>query len=360
MSKKTLVILTPAFPADESDAESIWVPAKQRLIKCFNRLYPELEVVILSFRFPEGKEKYYWNNNLVLSFGGGNKSRIKNWLVWIRAFRELKRLKRQKEIIGLLSFWCTECALVAHYFYKIYGTKHLCWISGQDAKPDNKFVQRIRPDKEELVAMSDFLVNEFDKNHHIRPAYLIPDAIDPYQFNPGILLERTIDVIGVGGLSPLKQYDMFIEIIAALKTKYPNIRAYLCGHGLEREKLEGHVRKLSLENNITFTGKISQQAVFTLMQRSKILLHPSAYEGFGNVCIEALYAGAHVISFIQPMKQEIPQWHIVHTKKEMIEKVKEILLDRKIPHTSVLPFNMNDSAKQFMQIFLENDRRLNQ
>lgn len=53
---------------------------------------------------------------------------------------------------------------------------------------------------------------------------------------------------------------------------------------------------LSLSNNIEMTGLLQHHDSVQMMQRAKLLLHPSSYEGFGIVCIEALYARAHVIS----------------------------------------------------------------
>jgi len=86
------------------------------------------------------------------------------------------------------------------------------------------------------------------------------------------------------------------------------------------------------------------------MKKTKIMLHTSEYEGFGNVCIEALYAGAHVISFTKPMNEAIPHWHIVATKEEMIIKAFDILQNDQTEYTPVLPFDMNDSAKAFMAV----------
>jgi len=40
------------------------------------------------------------------------------------------------------------------------------------------------------------------------------------------------------------------------------------------------------------------------MQRGKVFLHPSSYEGFGIVCIEALCSGAEVISFVKTYEQK--------------------------------------------------------
>lgn len=380
MNRKTLIILTPAFPANESEEESIWLPAKQSLIRALNRNFPELEIIILTFQFPVRRDRYTWNGNLVIPFSGGNKGGISNWLVWLNVVKTLFQLKREKQIkpegekynnlrrgkqiIGLLSFWCAECSFVAHYFSKLYRLQHYCWICGQDARPWNKFVKRIRPEPSELVAMSDFLQNEFHKSHGIRPAHLIPDAIDTLLFDKDNdqdenkdKKERTLDILGAGSFSPLKQYDVFIEVVAAIKEQLQHTKAILCGDGSERARIEDKIKETGLEDDLKLTGSIPQKEVLRLMKRTKVFLHTSNYEGFGNVCIEALYAGAHVISFTKPMNQQIPHWHIVSTKEEMIAKALELLQDQDTVYSSVLPFDMNDSAKQFMKLFQYDNER---
>jgi glycosyltransferase involved in cell wall biosynthesis len=87
------------------------------------------------------------------------------------------------------------------------------------------------------------------------------------------------------------------------------------------------------------------------MQQTKVFLHPSAYEGFSTVCLEALYAGVQVISFIQPMHQPIKNWHIVHTKEEMIEVAIKLLKEDETMYEPVLPFPIDENAKRMMELF---------
>jgi glycosyltransferase involved in cell wall biosynthesis len=87
------------------------------------------------------------------------------------------------------------------------------------------------------------------------------------------------------------------------------------------------------------------------MQRAKIFIHPSSYEGFGAVCIEALYAGCEVVSFTDPMKLKIPKWHIVDSPQKMNEKVAELMEKPATDHSPLLLYDMNDSAKAIMKLF---------
>lgn len=347
--KQTLVILSPAFPADES--ETAWVPAQQLLIKELKNQNPELNIVVLSFFYPYKKLEYSWHGVEVFSFGGMQKRKLKRLLLWRTIWKKLKQLKKQNDIVGILSFWCGECALVGSWFAKKNKLKHLCWVCGQDAKRSNKFVKRIRPKADELVTISDFLTTEFEKNHGIKPAHLIPIAIDPKMFPP-MPEEKDIDVIGAGSFIPLKNYEGFVHAIADLKEKFPSIKVVLCGNGEEEEKIKSLVKQLGLADNIQLTGMLHHEKVLQLMQRSKILLHTSTYEGFGMVYLEALYAGAHAIGFTRAMDHEIKNWHIVKTKEEMIATAADILANGN-NFERVIVYSIDDTAKAFMKLFLQ-------
>ena len=347
-NEKTLVILTPAFPANESD--SLWVPAQQLLVKEIKKQFPRLTIIVLSFLYPYKKVKYSWHGIKVIALGGMNKRKIKRILFWWEIWKRLKKIKKENKVTDILSFWCAECALIGSWFAKFYKLNHFCWICGQDARKKNYYVKWIRPRANELVAISDFLVEEFYRSHKIKPAYIVPIAIDKKMY-PELSSERDIDIIGAGSFSYQKNYDQFVLMIATLKEQFPSIKAVHCGSGEDEENVKMLVKKLNLENNLSLLGMVPHSKVLQLMQRSKILLHPSSYEGFGMVCLEALYSGAHVISFVKPMNHEIKNWHIVKTKKEMIAKASELLHKKDILHERVMVYSIEDSVKKIMTLF---------
>src|SRR5882757_6078432 len=104
LNGKTLIVLSPAFPGNETEEQSPWVPAKQSLIRSLNRNYPELEIIVLVFQFPLNQTEYTWNGNRIIPFGGANKRRSYNVILWYRVFRALMRLRKQKDILGIISF----------------------------------------------------------------------------------------------------------------------------------------------------------------------------------------------------------------------------------------------------------------
>jgi glycosyltransferase involved in cell wall biosynthesis len=345
---KTIVILTPAFPANESD--SVWVPAVQLFVKKLKEIYPSIQITVLSFNYPYHTQTYIWQEVEVISFNGQHTRKLNRLMMWMKVWKKLKRIEKDQSIVGMFSFWCGECALVGRYFAKRYKLKHYCWISGMDAKKENKMVRLIRPRATELIAMSSFLMHEFYKNHFIKPQYQIPIGIDPteYAVQP---VTRDIDILGVGSFNPFKQYDVFIKVVKQMSLSFPQIKAVICGGGSEKNRLEKLIKDLQLENNITLVGVRPHSEVLQWMQRSRIFLHPSSYEGFGLVYLEALYAGTQVISFTYPLDRSVSQWHVVHSMEEMTAKAIDIL---KNPHTEyrpVLLYSMIDSVKAVMKLF---------
>ena len=109
--------------------------------------------------------------------------------------------------------------------------------------------------------------------------------------------------------------------------------------------------KEGLQDNITLPGELPHKEVLQLMQRSRLFLHCPSYEGFGSVCIEALYAGAQLISFNQPMNEGVEHWHIVNNKEEMLLKAIAIFQDPAIDNSPVCPYLMQDSVTKMMQLF---------
>jgi glycosyltransferase involved in cell wall biosynthesis len=346
--KETLVILTPGFP--ENEADSTCLPMQQQFVKSLKELYPLLNIIILSFQYPYLKKKYIWLDTTVISFDGRNKGGLQRLLLRQKLYSTLKKISKENKITGLLSFWYGECALVGKRFADKKGFKHYCWIMGQDARKDNKYPLKIQLRADELIALSDFLRDEFEKKHGLRPEYVIPFGTEAKQFNANTK-ERDIDILAAGSLIPLKQYDIFLEIVAEIKKQLPGIKAMLAGNGPEKDKLRTLIIKFGLQPAVTLTGELPHPEVLQLMQRTKVFLHPSSYEGFSGVCLEALSAGAQVISFCRAMNQEIEHWHIVRTKKEMKQKTLDFLQDPATGHFPVFPFLMSGSVKAVMRLF---------
>jgi glycosyltransferase involved in cell wall biosynthesis len=228
-NNKTLIILTPGFPENESD--STCIPPQQVFTKALKQTHPDLNIIVLAFQYPFVASEYVWQDIRVISFNGRNRGQIKRLILWIKVWNTLRRIKKENNVIGILSFWLGECALVGKYFAARNNLAHYCWILGQDARKNNRYVKLMRAHEEDLIAMSDSLSKEFYKNYGFKPKYTITNGIDTTLYPTS--REKSIDVIGVGSLISLKQYELFIEIIHELIPDFPGIKAVICGKGPE-------------------------------------------------------------------------------------------------------------------------------
>ncbi len=103
-------------------------------------------------------------------------------------------------------------------------------------------------------------------------------------------------VVGyVGRLRSEKGPKFLIDAFARVIRTIPEAVLLVVGDGPDRQALEQQAEKLSLETNIIWLGKKSQQEVYQLYGLMDVVAIPSLYEGFGLTAAEALAAGVPVV-----------------------------------------------------------------
>ncbi|HEY0652064.1 MAG TPA: glycosyltransferase [Chryseosolibacter sp.] len=343
MEPKTFIILTPGFPKDEADTTCL--PTQQLFVRTLSKLFPFLIIKVITLHYPDHASVYKWHGIDIYPLSGKSKKGIIRIALWYRCYQLIKKICGTNTL-GILSFWCNETALIGKFFASRNHVTHKIWITGQDARASNKFVRWIKPHPDELVTMSDFLKAEFFKNHRINPSHVITNGTDLAA--PSV--KKDIDIIGAGSLIPLKQYNIFIEIVAVLAKNNPTISAVLFGHGPEEDSLKQRISRLGLEKNIQLKGEADHPTLMAWMNRSKVLLHPSSYEGYSTVCLEALANGCHVVSFTHAENDPIVHWHTVNEKEQMIS-VTERILQTESDYTPINIHPIEVTVKQMMTLF---------
>ena len=99
---------------------------------------------------------------------------------------------------------------------------------------------------------------------------------------------KIYDILYVGRMSEEKNPKLFIEIIKKLNDK--NLKIAMIGDGPQRDEIEKQAKNL----NIEFLGFI--QEPYQYMQKSKIMIVPSKWEGFGLTALEGIANGAYVLN----------------------------------------------------------------
>ena len=347
-SNQALIILTPGFPANEAD--STCLPFPQLFVKTLRQLYPSLQIIVLTFQYPFEKKEYQWHGAQVVAFGGRNKGKFNRLMIWKAVLNSVQKIIKQQSVVGILNFWLGECGLIGKYAAKKYRLTHYTWLLGQDARANNRYVFFIRPHAQHLIALSDAVADEFYRNYKIMPANIVPPGVNTKDIRAKDLV-RNIDLLGAGSLIPLKQYVIFVTVVARLAVTRPSIRAVLCGDGIQRELLQKLIDGTGLSANIELCGELNNEAVKALMRRSKILLHPSSYEGFATVYTEALYAGAHVVGFCRPMNEIFKNQHVVKNQEEMIAEVDTLLNDTNLNHDSIVTWPIELTCEKILALY---------
>lgn len=104
----------------------------------------------------------------------------------------------------------------------------------------------------------------------------------------------TFTLIAVGRLEPEKRIPDLLAVVKRLKDAYPALGLVIVGDGRERRRLEKLARAWGIADRVVFLGWRNDAQ--GLMQSANAFIHASAYEGYGNVLIEAALAGVPIVS----------------------------------------------------------------
>lgn len=100
-------------------------------------------------------------------------------------------------------------------------------------------------------------------------------------------------VLGVGSLSPLKDFATLIRAFEILRRSHAS-RLVILGEGAERGKLESECHRAGVADDVLMPGFATNP--FAWMRRASVLVSASVTEGFPNASLQALALGLAVVS----------------------------------------------------------------
>lgn len=343
-NKVHILILTPGFPKDENDFNCI--PPLQEFLVKFSQTYPLAKISVIAFQYPYHQAEYVWNGIEIISLKGKN-SKIKKPLVWLNAYFKAIKINNSLPIDVIHSLWLGECALVGKFIAKKINCMHYCTLMGQDVKTNNRYLSLSKSEMIKFIALSKNQAQSFSKLTNRKVEAIIYWGIEDQNFEN---TERDIDLLAVGSLIPLKNYSLFIRVIAELKKDKPKIKCKLVGNGPELTKLIKMSNEKGVSENIEFTGLLSRREIFILMQRSKIFIHPSQFEGLGFVFAEALVNGMNIVSYDVGYAQNHPKWFIAKDEWELIQLTKN-LLNKSLDFKPINLFPLKETVERYASIY---------
>ena len=95
-------------------------------------------------------------------------------------------------------------------------------------------------------------------------------------------------------LRPEKGHAFFLDVLAAVRERHPDVRYIAAGEGVTRAALESRIAALGLREHVLLAGVVSPLA--PLLVRADLAVLPSAYEPLGMFQSEALALGVPVVA----------------------------------------------------------------
>lgn len=185
------------------------------------------------------------------------------------------------------------------------------------------FTERIRHEKaiyhecDQLVATTPLQIGFFERDYDVPSSkiVMIPPGYDDSRFFP--VSEATRDgireqlgftgkkvVTSVGRLSRNKGFDLLVDAFSVVAQRIPDAFLYMALGTESEESTEDpmlaeiiqKVRDLSLQNRVTITSSLPDEAMADFYRAGDVFCLPSRYEPFGMTAVEAMACGTPTVA----------------------------------------------------------------
>lgn len=135
-----------------------------------------------------------------------------------------------------------------------------------------------------------------------KKVHVIDDTIDQSNI-PVPKTEKKLQIAYIGRISPIKQVEHTIQLLADLHTKWLLYHLYIIGKWRDEwynDKLTQCVKESKLWAYVHFTWFVSDEQRDRYLAESQFVIVPSQKEWFGLVCLEANARHTPVLAYANP------------------------------------------------------------
>ena len=128
----------------------------------------------------------------------------------------------------------------------------------------------------------------------------IPPGVDTVLFRPGA---KTLEpsMVYFGGMRPYKRPEHALVALKLLQNKgYKKTHLTMVGDGPSLSFLRQLSRELCINDQVTFTGKVTDSELTKIVSSSWVNLHCSISEGWGYSVLESAAAGTPTVAYKVP------------------------------------------------------------
>jgi glycosyltransferase involved in cell wall biosynthesis len=341
---KKVICITPGFAAHEQDSTA--VPYLQDYFRLLSLRAGVEKIHIVATQYPFTKHAYSWHGISVSPAGGSNKKGLHTLFTFFRTQRLIRDAITNDTCI-LHAFWLGDAAMSAARMSRKYKLPLLVTLMGQDVKPGNRYVAMM-PSHTQYIALSDQQAELFHHHYGKKVTAVIPFPLPDIQLTPGIT--RSIDLLFVGSYIPIKQPLQFLDIVANIRKQHPGIKAMMVGGGPMKRQMLQRLAELELQQHVVIHDALPREHVFEFMQRSRILIHTSQFEGQCLVYGEALLSGMHVLSFPVGNISNTPKHMVCHSIDEFVLNSMQ-LLSHPVNFTPLQTVNAQASLDAYVSLY---------
>jgi glycosyltransferase involved in cell wall biosynthesis len=143
-------------------------------------------------------------------------------------------------------------------------------------------------------------------------------------------------IMYVGTLQPRKNLDILLHAFSQLRREFsvPHRLVLVGRKGWMYETLRKETSRLGLENDVVFTGVVSDEELPAVICCAEIFVSPSSYEGFGLSVLEAMACGVPVVtSNVSSLPEVVGDAALLIPPRDtaaMVEALQKLVSDKKL------------------------------
>ncbi|MCB0646423.1 MAG: glycosyltransferase [Saprospiraceae bacterium] len=284
--------LSPGFAKNEEETSNI--SPLQDLATELSAM--GVEIQIMTINYPYHSKPYTWHGIKIRS-GHKFQNRYLRIINWLYCMSYAIKAHREKKFDLIHSFWLGPAWIIGGLLSWFWKTPHLTTLMGQDVLPDNFYLKFVtKKHIPHLVAISKFQKTCFQRSTGLLLEHIIPWGLKKNALDKVIPTERTIDVLGAGGLSEVKNWELWIKTVAEFSKEKLNFNAKIIGYGDHMDRLSSLIATYDADLKISIIPGMPRNDLLQEMAKTKTFLHTSNFESFGLVLLEAYLNGCDIVS----------------------------------------------------------------
>ena len=300
-----VLTITPFYPIEQDDAQGCFVAES---LGALQKLGVK-NTIIAARPFYRGRVKVHatapaasWH--LYFTFPGGSGLPTGGVFLFSALLSQIRRLHRKEPIDLIHAHAALPCGHAAALLARELKIPFIVTVHGLDAyfirqvpgyagRWCKRISQWVYRSAAKTICISEKVRDQVSQEM-VENATVIYNGVDPDLFYPQGKEQNYI--LSVGNLIPIKDHELLLRGIAAIRERFPHLTCIIIGDGPNRIHLQTLANELKIAERVVFRGRQSRKQVAAAMAQCTLFALPSRYEGLGCVYLEAMSAEKPVIA----------------------------------------------------------------